>query len=109
MPAGRTFAAFIEEVRGSLEEHAERKGYNGNGADGENELYAEGIEWGDEPGHSIGECRYKLKEYLHEPREILAIKTCAWAFLLWRATPELRAKRGLAAETIPFLPGGCVR
>ncbi len=36
---GRTFAIFMEEVRGSLEEHAERKGYNLTGPDAPNELF----------------------------------------------------------------------
>lgn len=84
----RTFAAFMEEVRGSLEEHAERKGYNRTGADGPNELFEDGIESGDEPAHAVGEIRYKLREFLHDPRPVLAVKAAAWSFLLWRYCAE---------------------
>lgn len=105
----RTFAAFREEVlaeveqylegvRGSLEEHAERKGYSDSGVDGENWLYDEGIELGDEPGHSWGEFRYKIREWFHEPRSVLPIKGGAWMFLVWRATPRFRRARGLEPE-----------
>ena len=109
MPAGRTFATFMEEVRGSLDHHAERKGYNNGGTDGPNGLYDEGIEWGDEPAHSVGEARYKLRELLHEPREVLPVKVAAWMFLVWRAIPEFRSRRGLAPEGQHEVSGGCVR
>lgn len=84
----RTFAAFMEEVLGSLEGHAERKGYNVTGADGPNDLFEDGIRAGDEPAHALGEIRYKCKEMLHEPRAVLPIKIAAWAFLLWRYCPD---------------------
>jgi hypothetical protein len=98
MAGERTFVQFVEEVRGSLEEHAERKGYNTNGADGDNALYQFTLEIGAEPGHSVGECVYKLREVLHEPREVLPLKVAAWMFLLWRDTPTLREMRDLLPE-----------
>ena len=101
MAGERTLEAFFAEVRGSLEEHAERKGYNVTGADGDNALYQFTLEIGAEPGHSVGECIYKLREVLHEPREVLPLKVAAWMFLLWRDTPTLREMRDLPPEALP--------
>ncbi len=88
----RTFAEFQRLVKESLEEHAQRKGYNRNGADGENLLYEFTAKVGAEPGHTIGEVIYKLVEFLHQPREVLLIKGAGWLYLLWRHLPLVEGR-----------------
>jgi hypothetical protein len=108
----RTFAAFCEQVRESLEPQAHRKGYSDGGADGEQPLYDEGIELGDEPAHGWGEIRLKIREWFHEPRSVLLLKVAGWAFLTWRETPRFRECRGLPPEQAApkrHEPAGCVR
>ena len=85
MPAGeRTFAAFMEEVRASLEGHAERKGYSNGGADGVNPLAEFMVTIGAEPGHSVGEIIHKCVEHLKSPRDVNLVKIAAWAFIAYR-------------------------
>jgi hypothetical protein len=91
----RNFNAFVKLVRESLEEHAARKGYSKAKIDDPNPLYEGEIAIGAEPGHSVGEIRYKAAEYIEEPREVLPVKMAGWAYLLWRYTPTLRKKRQL--------------
>jgi hypothetical protein len=85
----------MKEVKESLEEHAARKGYNKAKIDDPNPLYEGEVSVGSEPGHSVGEIRYKAAEYVEEPREVLPVKIAGWAYLLWRYTPEMRKKKGL--------------
>lgn len=94
MGEDRTFAAFIKLVKESLEEHAARKGYNKKSIDSENPLYESEVAIGSEPGHTIGEIRYKAAEYIEEPREVLPVKIAGWAYLLWRFTPQMKARKG---------------
>ena len=92
----KTFAVFMKRVQESLEVHAARKGYSKGAVDEPNPLYEGEIAIGSEPGHSVGEIRYKAAEYMEEPREVLLEKIAGWCFLLWRHTDELRGKRGKA-------------
>lgn len=89
---GKTFAEFCKVVKESLEEHAARKGYHKKSIDEPNALYESEVAVGSEPGHTIGEIRYKAAEYMEEPRDVLPIKIAGWCYLLWRYTPQLRKK-----------------
>ena len=80
----RTLNDFNKLVQESLEKHAERKGYNDTGADGDNMLYQFTKHIGASNGHSMGEIIYKATEYMKEAREVLLIKIAAWAFLEWK-------------------------
>jgi hypothetical protein len=80
----RTLNDFNKLVQESLEKHAERKGYNDTGADGDNMLYRFTKHIGASNGHSMGEIIYKATEYMKDAREVLLIKIAAWAFLEWK-------------------------
>ena len=80
----RTLNDFNKLVQESLEKHAERKGYNDTGADGDNMLYQFTKHIGASGGHSMGEIIYKATEYMKDAREVLLIKIAAWAFLEWK-------------------------
>jgi hypothetical protein len=80
----RNFNDFNKLVKESLEQHARRKGYNNEGADGDNMLYQFTKHIGASGGHSMGEIIYKATEYMKEAREVLLIKIAAWAFLEWK-------------------------
>lgn len=80
----RTLNDFNKLVQESLEKHAERKGYNLTGADGDNKLYEFTKHIGASGGHSMGEIIYKATEYMKDAREVLLIKIAAWAFLEWK-------------------------
>ena len=83
-PPDRTFDRFFSLVRDSVDGQAARKGYTDKGPDGDNSLFQFTHAIGADRGHSIGEIIYKAAEYMHEPREVLLIKICGWAYMLWR-------------------------
>ena len=80
----RNFDDFNKLVKESLEQHARRKGYNNEGADGDNILYQFTKHIGASGGHSMGEIIYKATEYMKDAREVPLIKISAWAFLEWK-------------------------
>lgn len=86
---GNSFKEFMEAVRSSVEDHAQRKGYTKNGTEGQNDLIEIDKLMGTHVHHCIAEIVYKAKEYLSTPRRVLLEKIAGWAFILWRETkPE---------------------
>jgi hypothetical protein len=84
----KTFAAFMEAVKDSVEGHARRKNYTTGGADDENQLLKVAQILGIHDQHCVGEIIYKCAEYLKAPAEtkkILLLKVAGWAFILWRS------------------------
>lgn len=88
MPAekstGDTFKEFTAEVKALLEGNAGDKGYNTNGADGDNELYefVQGISGSD--AHALGEIVYKAVRFSKKRERKDLAKIAAWAFLVWK-------------------------
>jgi hypothetical protein len=80
----KSFDIFMENVRSSVGEHAERKGYSHGGPDGGNQLLQVDELLGIRVAHGIGEIVYKSAEYLRTPRRVLLEKIAGWAFCLWR-------------------------
>ena len=104
----RTLNDFNRLVQESLEKHAERKGYNDSGADGENLLYQFTKHIGASGGHSMGEIIYKATEYMKEAREVLLIKIAAWAFLEWKYFKSLPEIKSIACSgNMPTSPCYC--
>jgi hypothetical protein len=78
---------FLEEVRDSCTNHAERKGYtNSQGSDAGDVLGQTLSLFDVAREHSIGEILTKLLEYKREPRRVLAVKIAGWAWRLWLNT-----------------------
>lgn len=85
--AGKTFADFSSAVRGSVEQHAQRKNYTTGGADDGNQLLQVCSILGIHEPHAIGEIIYKSAEYLKAPtatKKVLLEKMAGWCFCLWR-------------------------
>lgn len=83
----KTFEAFTKAVRDSVENHARRKNYTTEGADGDNQLLKVCTLLGIHEQHSIGEIIYKAVEYLKAPqatKKVLLEKIAGWSFVLWR-------------------------
>ncbi len=83
----KTFEAFTKAIRDSVENHAKRKNYTTEGADGENQLLKVCHLLGIHEQHAIGEIIYKAAEYLKAPqptKKLLAEKMAGWCFMLWR-------------------------
>ncbi len=64
--------------------HAKRKNYTKNDADGDNQLASVMTLLGIAAPHGIGEIIYKCAEFLKTPRKVLLVKIAGWAFILWR-------------------------
>ena len=79
----RTLDAFLALVKDSVDGQAKRKGYTDNGVDGPNKLAEITKLIGIQAAHGVGECVYKLVEYLKNPREVLLIKVAGWMYILW--------------------------
>ena len=83
----RTFEAFSQAVRESVDSHAKRKNYTTEGPDGDNQLLKiMGILGIHEP-HAVGELIYKCAELLKAPsatKKVLCEKIAGWAFTIWR-------------------------
>jgi hypothetical protein len=85
------FEEFTKAVRDSVEQHALRKNYTVNDANGSNQLadICKRLEIHEE--HGVGEIIYKAAEFLKAPKEtkkLLCTKIAGWAFVLYRNTDE---------------------
>src|SRR5262249_36238343 len=79
----RTIERFFEEVKDSVEGQAKRKGYTDNDLGGPNKLSEITKIIGIQRAHAVGECVYKLVEYLKNPRQVLLVKVSGWCYMLW--------------------------
>lgn len=84
----RTLDGFFALVRDSVEGQAKRKGYTDNDIDGPNKLADITKLIGIQTAHGVGECIYKLVEYLKNPREVLLVKVGGWMYILWKSHTE---------------------
>jgi len=83
----RTFEAFSQAVRESVDSHAKRKNYTTEGPDGENQLLKILGILGIHEHHAVGELIYKCAELLKAPtatKKVLCEKIAGWAFVIWR-------------------------
>ncbi len=84
----RTLENYFTAVRDSVEGQAKRKGYTDHDLDGPNKLAEITKLIGIQRAHAVGECVYKLVEYLKNPREVLLVKISGWCYILWRDHTE---------------------
>jgi hypothetical protein len=87
-PKGNTLDDFFNAVRSSVNDHAKRKNYTDDGADGDNKLLIVMSALGIHTPHAIGEIVYKCAEYLRCPRRVILEKIAGWAFVIWRENRE---------------------
>lgn len=78
-PLRRDFEGFMLEVRKCLSGDASSKGYNDQGPDGDNHLFAI-----TGPNHAVGELIYKAIRYQKKGDPVDMVKAAAWAFLVWK-------------------------
>lgn len=83
-PQDKSLQSFLAQIKDSVENHAKRKNYTKNDADGENQLAGIMTMLGIGVPHAIGEIIYKCAEFLKTPRKVLLVKIAGWAFILWR-------------------------
>jgi len=79
-----TFKEFSKEVQNLVEGNAAEKGYNTNGADGDNELYEFVQNLSKSDSHAIGEIVYKAVRYTKKKDKKDILKIAAWAYLIWK-------------------------
>lgn len=105
---GMTYEDFARRVRALLEPTAASKGYNTNGADGDNDLYefVHGVVGGH--GHAIGEIIYKARRYAAKGDLTDVLKIAAWAFLIakYHRDPMAEWQAGQQAQRAATLPDG---
>ena len=88
----RTLDEFLALVKDSVDGQARRKGYTDNDVDGPNKLADVTRIIGIQRAHAVGECVYKLVEYLKNPREVLLIKVAGWCYILWKGHTDEQEK-----------------
>lgn len=83
MSTPSSLEVFLEEVRSSCTEHAERKGYLKGNLNVSGEAMAL---FGIEGDHAIGEIITKMLEWRQSRKKLLAVKCAGWAWRLWLAS-----------------------
>jgi hypothetical protein len=82
------FDAYVRQVRGLLDQTANRKGYNGSGPDGSNPLYQfiQTFIGGHRDAHALGEVVYKVVRFVSTGNREDLLKASAWLFLVLKHT-----------------------
>lgn len=80
---------FLEEVKDSCTNHAERKGYTTTVGRDAGDIFGSTLtQTGIAQAHALGEIWAKWLEYNKEPRRVLAVKIAGWAWRLWVNTEK---------------------